>query len=152
MTDFIDEHRGDYEVEPICKVLPIIPSTYHERVAKRRERPRLSARAQQDLLLKPEVQRVFDANFKVYGVRKVSRQMQPEGFDIARCTVERLMRQMDLASVIRGKLARTTMSNKAKPCQLDQVNRQFHAPAPNRLRVSDFTNVATWAGFVYVGS
>jgi putative transposase len=150
MTCFIDEHRGDYGVEPICKVLPIAPSTYHDRVRQRNDPSRLSARAQRDLMLKPEVQRVFDANFGVYGVRKVWRQLRREGFDIARCTVERLMREMGLAGVIRGKPARTTVSNKAAACPLDQVNRQFHALAPNRLWVSDFTYVATWAGFVYV--
>jgi putative transposase len=100
--------------------------------------------------MKSEVQRVFDANFGVYGVRKVWRQLNREGFDVARCAVERLMREMGLAGVIRGKLVRTTVSNRAAPCPLDQVNRQFHAPAPNRLWVSDFTYVATWAGFVYV--
>jgi transposase InsO family protein len=150
MTSFIDEHRGDYGVEPICKVLPIAPSTYRERALQRRDPARLSTRRQRDLTLKPEVQRVFDANFGVYGVRKVWRQMRREGFDIARCTVERLMREMGLAGVIRGKPVRTTLSNKATPCPLDQVNRQFHALAPNRLWVSDFTYVATWAGFVYV--
>jgi putative transposase len=103
-----------------------------------------------DLAMKPEVQRVFDANFRVYGVRKVWRQMRREGFDIARCTVERLMREMGLAGVTRGKPVRTTVSNKAAPCPLDQVNRQFYAPAPNRLWVSDYTYVATWAGFDYV--
>lgn len=91
-----------------------------------------------------------DANFKVYRYRKVWQQMRREGFDVARCTVELLMREMGLAGVIRGKPVRTTVSNKAAPCPLDQVNRQFHAPAPNRLWVSDFTYVATWAGFVYV--
>jgi putative transposase len=150
MTNFIEEHRGDYGVEPICNVLPIAPSTYHERVRQRHDPSLLSARARRDLALKPEVQRVFDANFGVYGVRKVWRQMRREGFDIARCTVERLMREMGLAGVIRGKPVRTTVSNRAAPCPLDQVNRQFHAPAPNRLWVSDFTYVATWTGFVYV--
>ena len=94
MTSFIDEHRGTYGVEPICRVLPIAPSTYHERVAQRRDPSRLSARAQRDQMLKPEIARVFAENFAVYGVRKVWRQMQREGFDIARCTVERLMRDM----------------------------------------------------------
>ena len=103
MTSFIDEHRGEYGVEPICRVLPIAPSTYHERVAQRRDPSRLSPRAQRDEAMKPEVRRVFDANFKVYGVRKVWRQMQREGFDIARCTVERLMRDLGLQGVIRGK-------------------------------------------------
>jgi len=93
--------------------------------------------------MKPEVRRVFDANFKVYGVRKVWRQMQREGFDIARCTVERLMRDLGLQGVIRGKSVKTTISDEAAPCPLDQVNRQFHAPAPNMLWASDFTYVAT---------
>jgi len=150
MIAFVDKHRDNHGVEPICKLLPIAPSTYHDHVAKRRDPSRLSARAQRDILLKPEVARVFAENFGVYGVRKVWRQMKREGYDIARCTVERLMHDMGLAGVIRGKPVRTTISDKAAPCPLDHVNRQFHAPAPNRLWVSDFTYVATWAGFVYV--
>ncbi len=93
---------------------------------------------------------MFEANFRVYGVRKVWRQMQREGFDVARCTVARLMRAMGLAGVIRGKPVRTTISDRSAPCPLDRVNRQFRAPAPNMLWVSDFTYVATWAGLVYV--
>ncbi|MEG3162968.1 IS3 family transposase, partial [Sphingomonas sp. LB2R24] len=150
MIAFIDDHRDAYGVEPICRVLPIAPSTYHERVAQRQDPTRLSARARQDVALKPEIARVFAENFAVYGVRKVWRQMIREGFPIARCTVERLMREMGLAGVIRGKPVRTTISDKAAPCPLDHVNRQFYAPAPNMLWVSDFTYVATWAGFVYV--
>ena len=150
MIAFIDDHRATYGVEPICRVLPIAPSTYFERVAQRRDLMRLSARGQRDQALKPEIARVFAENFGVYGVRKVWRQMMREGFPIARCTVERLMRDMGLAGVIRGKPVRTTISDKAAPCPLDHVNRQFRAPAPNRLWVSDFTYVATWAGFVYV--
>ena len=150
MIAFIDEHRGHYGVEPICRVLPVAPSTYHEYVAQRRDPSRLSARAQRDEALKPEVMRVFAENFSVYGVSKVWRQMQREGFDVARCTVQRLMRELGLQGVIRGKPVRTTISDKAAPCPLDHVNRQFHAPAPNRLWVSDFTYVATWAGFAYV--
>ncbi|MFP5433362.1 MAG: IS3 family transposase [Alphaproteobacteria bacterium] len=150
MTAFIDEHRGEYGVEPICRVLPIAPSTYHERVAQRRDPDRLSGRARRDRDLKPEVMRVFAENFGVYGVRKVWRQMNREGFAVARCTIARLMRDLGLQGVIRGKPVRTTISNKAAPCPLDHVNRQFHAPVPNMLWVSDFTYVATWAGFVYV--
>jgi len=150
MITFIDDNRGLHGVEPICTVLPIAPSTYHEHVAQRRDPLRLSARARRDLALKPEIARVFAENFAVYGVRKVWRQMTREGFGIARCTVERLMRDMGLQGVIRGKPVRTTISDKAAPCPLDHVNRQFHAPAPNRLWVSDFTYVSTWAGFVYV--
>ena len=100
--------------------------------------------------LKPEIARVFAENFEVYGVRKVWRQLQREGFDVARCTVARLMRAMGLQGVIRGKPVRTTISDKAAPCPLDHVNRQFQAPRPNALWVSDFTYVATWTGFVYV--
>ena len=116
MIAFIDDNRSTHGVEPICRVLPIAPSTYHERVAQRRDPSRLSARAQRDQMLKPEITRVFAENFAVYGVRKVWRQMQREGFGIARCTIERLMRDMGLAGVIRGKPVRTTISDKAAPC------------------------------------
>lgn len=150
MIAFIDDHREAYGVEPICRVLPIAPSSYFERIAQRKDPARLSARAKRDLELKPEVARVFAENYEVYGVRKVWRQMRREGFDVARCTVERLMRGLGLQGVIRGKPIRTTVSDKAAPCPLDHVNRQFLAPAPNRLWVSDFTYVATWQGFVYV--
>ncbi len=150
MTAFIDAHRDEYGVEPICRVLPIAPSSYRARVAQRSNPELLSDRAREDQRLKPEVMRVFAENFGVYGVRKVWRQMNREGFAVARCTIARLMRDLGLQGVIRGKPVRTTVSNKAAPCPLDHVNRQFHAPAPNMLWVSDFTYVATWAGFVYV--
>lgn len=150
MIAFIDAHRDAYGVEPICRVLPIAPSTWHEHAARRADPSRLPARAKRDEVLKEEVRRVFDENFGVYGVRKVWRQMKREGFDIARCTVARLMRSMGLQGVIRGKPVKTTISDKAAPCPLDRVNRQFQAPAPNRLWVSDFTYVSTWRGFVYV--
>ncbi|WP_207382332.1 IS3 family transposase [Nitrobacter sp. Nb-311A] len=146
MIAFIDDHRTAHGVEPICKVLPIAPSTYHAHVARRRDPARLSARAKQDAALKIEVRRVFDRNFRVYGVRKVWRQLKREGFDVARCTVSRLMRTMGLQGVIRGK----SISDKAAPCPLDRVNRQFKASRPNALWLSDFTYVATWTGFVYV--
>jgi transposase InsO family protein len=150
MIGFIDDHRQAYGVEPICRVLPIAPSTYRERLAQRRDPARLSARARRDRELKPQIARVFAENFAVYGVRKVWRQLRREDFTVARCTVERLMREMGPAGVIRGKTVRTTISDKVAPCPLDHVNRQFHAPAPDRLWLSDFTYVATWAGFVYV--
>ena len=150
MIAFIDDHREAYGVEPICKVLPIAPSTYYDHAAKRRDPTRRSARAKRDATLKVEVRRLFDENFQVYGVRKIWRQLQREGFDIARCSVSRLMRQMGLQGAIRGKPIRTTVSNTAAPCPLDRVNRQFHAPAPNALWLADFTYVATWRGFVYV--
>ena len=150
MISFIDEHRSVLGVEPICKLLPIAPSTYYEVVAKRTDVDRLSARARRDMTMKVEIRRVFNENFQVYGVRKVWRQLQREGCDIARCTVARLMRMMGLQGIIRGKPVKTTVSDKAAPCPLDRVNRQFYAPAPNMLWLSDFTYVATWQGFVYV--
>jgi len=150
MIAFIDAHRADYGVEPICRVLKIAPSTYHAEAASRIDPSRRSARAQRDVALKDQIRRVFDENFGVYGVRKVWRQMQREGVNIARCTVARLMRAMGIAGVIRGKPHRTTFSDKAAPCPLDRVNRDFKAPAPNMLWVSDFTYVSTWHGFVYV--
>jgi putative transposase len=150
MIAFIDDHRGVHGVEPICAVLPIAPSTYHSHAARRADPSRLPARAKRDAGLMPEIARVFDENFQVYGVRKVWRQLKREGREVARCTVERLMQSMGLQGVIRGKPVRTTISDKAAPCPLDHVNRQFQAPRPNALWVSDFTYVATWAGFVYV--
>jgi putative transposase len=150
MIAFIDDHREVYGVEPICKVLPIAPSTYHAHIAQRIDASKRSARAQRDAELKIEVQRVFAENFGVYGARKVWRQLRREGFAVARCTVERLMASLGLQGAIRGKPVRTTISDKAVPCPLDRVNRQFHALRPNALWVSDFTYVATWTGFVYV--
>jgi len=137
-------------VEPICRVLPIAPSTYHAHVACRADSSRASARAQRDAALRPEIRRVWEENFQVYGVRKVWRQLMREGMDVARCTVARLMRQMGLQGVVRGKPVKTTVSDRSTPCPDDHVNRQFQAPRPNVLWVSDFTYVATWAGFVYV--
>ena len=124
MIAFIDEHRGDYGVEPICRVLPIAPSTYHEHVAQRHDPSRLSARARRDQALKPEVLRVFAENFGVYGVRKVWRQMKREGFDIARCTVERLMRDLGLQGVIRGRTPRDAVDGvlKGRPFEKVLVN------------------------------
>ena len=150
MIGFIDDYRGAYGVEPICRVLKIAPSTYHAHDARRRCPDTAPPRVQRDAALRVEIRRVFDENFQVYGVRKVWRQLVREGEDVARCTVARLMRGMGLQGVIRGRRVRTTISDKAAPCPLDRVNRQFRAPRPNVLWVSDFTYVATWAGFVYV--
>jgi putative transposase len=150
MIAFIDDHRGAHGVEPICKVLPIAPSTYRAQAARRRDPATLPARARRDAALMPEIERVFEKNFRVYGERKVWRQLKREGHDLARCTVARLMLSMGLQGVIRGKPVRTTISDKAAPCPLDHVNRQFKAPRPNALWVSDFTYVATWSGFAYV--
>ena len=137
-------------VEPICKVLPIAPSTYFDHRAKQADPAKLSARVRRDAALRPTISRVIERNHKIYGARKVWLQMKREGVSIARYTVERLMRSMGLHGVIRGKTVRTTVPDKATPCPLDHVNRQFHAPRPNALWVSDFTYVSTWAGFVYV--
>ena len=150
MVSFIDAHRAEHGVEPICKVLPIAPSTYHDHLAKRAEPARRSARAKRDAALRPEIHRVFDENWQVYGVRKVWRQLGREGITVARCTVARLMKDMGLQGIIRGKPHRTTVPDKKAPCPLDKVNRQFRVSAPNRLWVSDFTYVATWKGFAYV--
>jgi len=150
MIAFIDDHRRVYGVEPICRVLPITPSTYHAHVSRRLDPSKLSPRAKRDLALKPVIERVFAENFEVYGARKVWRQMKREGFDVARCTVERLMQGIGLQGVIRGKPIRMTVQNTSAPCPLDQVNRVFHAPALNMLWLSDFTYVSTWSGFVYV--
>jgi putative transposase len=150
MIGFIDDQRDAYGVEPICKVLPIAPSTYQAHVAGRNDPAKLSERARRDAVLKTEIHRVFRDNYAVYGVRKVWRQVKREGFDVARCTVARLMKAQELQGVICGKSVRTTASDKAAPCPLDLVNCQFRAPRPNVLWLSDFTYVATWQGFVYV--
>jgi putative transposase len=130
--------------------LPIAPSTYHAHEARRRRPERTPPRLVRDLTLKEDIQRLFTENFQVYGVRKVWRQLKREGKDVARCTVARLMKNLGLQGIIRGKPHRTTFSDKSAPCPLDRVNRHFEAPAPNMLWVADFTYVATWAGFVYV--
>ncbi len=150
MIAFIDDHRGVYGVEPICAELPIAPSTYHGHAARRVDPAKAPPRMRRDAVLRGEVRRVWEENFRVYGVRKVWRQLGREGIGVARCTVARLMRQMGLQGIVRGKSVRTTINDKAAPCPLDRVNRDFKAPAPNRLWVSDFTYVASWAGFVYV--
>ena len=150
MIAFIDTHRDVHGVEPICKVLPIAPSTYRAHAAMGRDPAKGSAKARRDAVLREKIQRVFDENFSVYGARKVWRQLTREGENVARCTVERLMRAMGLQGVVRGKPVKTTVSDKAAPCPQDKVNRQFQAPRPNALWVSDFTYVTTWAGFVYV--
>ena len=150
MIAFIDTHRAVYGVEPICRVLPIAPSTYHAHAARRADPAKVPARSQSDAGLSLAIRRVWNENFQGYGVRKVWRQLGREGIDVARCTVARLMRQMGLKGATRGKAVRTTISDRAAPCPLDRVNRQFQAPRPNALWVADFTYVATWQSFVYV--
>ena len=150
MKSFIDDHRADYGVEPICRVLPIAPSTYYAHAARKADPALRSRRAKADDALMPEIRRVWEENFAVYGVRKVWRQMRRERFEVARCTVARLMKRLGLRGVIRGKPVRTTISDPKLVCPLDRVQRQFTADRPNALWVSDFTYVSTWQGFVYV--
>lgn len=150
MIAFIDDHRDKHGVEPICKLLPIAPSTYRAHAARRRDPAKASARTRRDATLREKIQRVFDANFQVYGVRKVWKQLDREGEKVARCTVARLMRSMGLQGVVRGRPIKTTVSDRKAPCPLDKVNRNFQAPRPNALWLSDFTYVSTWQGFVYV--
>jgi putative transposase len=141
MIAFIEDHRDAYGVEPIGRVLQIAPSTYHAHAARRADPGKLPARAKRDAALAVEIRRVFEENFRVYGVRKVWRQLGREGIAAARCTVARLMRDMGLQGAVRGKRVRTTIGDAAAPCPLDRVNRQFRAPRPNALWVSDFTEI-----------
>lgn len=150
MVSFIDEHREEYGVEPICAVLPIAPSTYYAQRTKQAEPERRSARAKRDEQLRPEIKRVWNENFQVYGVIKVWKQLKREGFVVARCTVARLMAEMGLAGTVRGRAFKTTAPAETAARPLDLVERNFRVAAPNRLWVSDLTYVATWRGFVYV--
>jgi len=150
MVSFIDNHRADYGVESICKQLPIAPSTYYESKVRESNPERRSDRAKRDQELCVDIQRVWEENFQVYGVRKVWRQLNREDISAARCTVERLMRYLGLQGAVRGRSCRTTRSDDALDRPADLVNRQFCATRPNQLWVADITFVATWAGFVYV--
>lgn len=150
MTRFIDDHRALHGVEPICAMLPIAPSVYYEQRARQADPGRLPARARRDAVLRDEIRRVWEENFKVYGARKVWRQLNREGIGVARCTVERLMRQMGLFGAIRGRKFKTTIPDETATRPLDLVKRDFTATRPNQLWVADLTFVATWRGFVYV--
>jgi putative transposase len=151
MLTFIDQHRERFGVESICVVLPIAPSTYFRWKAQQREPTRRSPRAQRDEVLRTAIRRVWDGHFAVYGVRKVWRQLPREGLEVARCTVQRLMRDMGLAGARRGRAwVTTTQPAVAADHPRDLVARNFTATRPNQLWVSDFTYVATWSGFVYV--
>ncbi|MBE4985566.1 IS3 family transposase [Escherichia coli] len=145
----LDKLREQYGVGPVCSELHIAPSTYYHCQQQRHHPDKRSARAQRDDWLKREIQRVYDENHQVYGVRKVWRQLLREGIRVARCTVARLMAVMGLAGVLRGKKVRTTVSRKTVAAG-DRVNRQFVAERPDQLWVADFTYVSTWQGFVYV--
>ena len=144
MSKFIDDHKETFGVEPMCAVLPIAPATYY--AAKTRP-PSMRALADQEL--EAEIKRIYDANYQVYGVRKVWKQLHREGRPVARCTVTRLMRKLGLRGVVRGKTWKTTFPDLAAPRPFDLVDRQFTVTAPNRLWVADLTYVRTWSGFVY---
>jgi transposase InsO family protein len=150
MVSFIDEHREENGVEPICRQLPIAPSIYYEQKAREADPSKLPERAVRDAELREEIERVWKENFGVYGARKVWRQLVREKVDIARCTVERLMREMGLRGVVRGRKVKTTISDDLAERPLDLVKRDFTADRPNQLWVADLTYVATWMGFVHV--
>lgn len=147
---FIDQHREAYGVEPICKVLPIAPSTYHRHKELAQQPGRRSDRAKRDEQLTAEVQRIWEQNHRVYGARKLWKQLNREGIPSARCTVERLMRRLGIEGVRRGKRCITTIPADMADKPLDLVNRQFTAERPDQLWVADITYVATWSGFIYV--
>jgi putative transposase len=151
MVSFIDQHRETYGVEPICAVLPIAPSTYFQHKSRQQNPTTRSTRRRRDDELRAAIQRVWDEHQQVYGPRKVWRQLRREGVRVARCTVERLMRDMGLRGAVRGRAWKvTTQSDPAAARPTDLVDRQFAATRQNQLWVADFTYVATWRGFVYV--
>ena len=150
MVAFIDQQREGLGVEPICKHLPIAPSTYYEHRARAADPGRLPPRLKRDQALCKEIQRIWGENYRLYGARKVWRQLQREGHGVARCTVERLMRGLEIQGVRRGAKRWTTARDETLPQPADRVNRQFAATRPNQLWVADITFVATWSGFVYV--
>jgi len=147
---FVDQHRAKLGVEPICTELPIAPSTYCESTAREADPGRLPARHRRDAELELEIRRVWEANFRVYGARKVWRQLNREDLFVARCTVERLMRKLGLQGVVRGKSYKTTIPDDSTARPADLVQRNFAATRPNQLWVADITFVATWRGVVYV--
>jgi putative transposase len=150
MALFIDHHRPTLGVESICRTLQFAPSAYYERKRQETDPELRSARQKSDEALRPAIRRVWDDNFQAYGARKVWLQLKREGINSARCSIERLMREMGLRGVVRGRATRTTIAADKDPRPLDLVQRLFHADRPNQLWVADFTYVATWSGFVYV--
>jgi putative transposase len=147
MSAFIDEHRGVFGVEPICRVLQIAPSTYYAVKGRQAQPPE---RALRDAELLAQIRRVHEASGALYGARKVWWQLRRDGIDAARCSIERLMRKHGIEGVVRGKKRRTTTADERALRPADLVDRDFTAPAPNRLWVADFTYVMTWSGVVYV--
>jgi transposase InsO family protein len=150
MVDFIEENRGDHGVEPICTMLPIAPASYYEHRARRADPDKRCRRSKRDAELMPEIRRVWDENFAVYGAEKVWRQLRRERVAVARCTVERLMRSQSICGAVRGRAFKiTTVADASAQRPPDLVRREFRAEGPNRLWVADLTYVATWAGFAY---
>jgi len=150
MFRYIEEHKDRFGVEPICRQLPIAPSTYYELKARERDPARLPARQKRDAELCPQIQRVWQENFCVYGARKTWKQLNREEVKVAHCTVRRLMRKLGLCGVRRGRGFKTTIPDQNAQALPDLVKRQFVAMRPNQLWVADFTYVATWSGFVFV--
>jgi transposase InsO family protein len=150
MVAFIDAHRDDHGIEPICGMLPIAPSTYYEHKLLQTNPELRSARAKRDDELRPEIRRIWEENRRVYGAYKVWRQLHREGREVARCTVERLMRDLGISGVVRGRKYKTTIPDESADRPMDLVNRQFVAERPNQLWVADLTYVSTWRGMVYV--
>ena len=150
MVRFIDQHRDSYGVEPICAELPIAPSTYYEYKAREADPERLPARHRRDAEMVIDIRRVWEANLRVYGARKVWLQLNREQIRIARCTTERLMQKLGIQGVKRGKGYKTTIPDDSAARPADLVQRQFVATRPNQLWVADITYVATWRGVVYV--
>ena len=150
MITFITDHRDVFGVEPICRALPIAPSTFYARAAIARDPDLASDRAKQDVINLEKIKEAFDGSGKRYGARKIWHELRREGHDIARCTVERLMKAMEIQGVVRGQKPITTNPDTSRPCPDDKVNRDFTAAMPNQLWVSDFTYVSSWQGMVYV--
>ena len=142
---FIADNKERWGIEPICRVLQFAPSTYHAAATRSP-----STRQQRDDVLKGAIERIWEEHRRVYGADKVWAQLRREGVRVARCTVERLMRQLGLRGVVRGKTVRTTWPDDTSSRPLDLVQREFRAPAPNRLWVADLTYVKTHSGWVYV--
>ena len=149
MVSFVDNHRDEYGVEPICEMLPIAPSTFYEHMARRANPALRSARAKRDDELRPEIRRIWEENRRAYGAYKVWRQSHREGRPVARCTVERLMQSLGISGVVRGRRFKTTIPDDQADRPADLVNRQFVADRPNQLWVADLTYISTWRGPVY---
>lgn len=151
MVRFIDDPRDAYGVEPICRVVPIAPSTYYRWKIQAGDPTKRSPRRLGDEVLKAIIQRIWTEQQQVYGSRKVWKQMGREGLRAARCRVRRLMRELGLRGAVRGRAwTTTTQPDAGADRPADLVHRQFRATRPNQLWVADFTYVATWRGFVYV--